>query len=151
MVIKVQAQQENFDRIFEHMGSMVDEMLNRNYFRSSKPDTWDPALNIYEAPDRFVICVELAGISREKIDVRLEGKLLHVRGFRHKPVIPDSPDDVSVHVMEIDSGRFHRKIPVPGDVNTADIQARYRNGYLWITMPRQALVEHGKGDDLADE
>ena len=138
VTIRSQAQEDSFDHVVRHMGDMVDELLKQNFFRASARDAWQPALNVYEAPDRYVVCVELAGMDRDKIDVQVVNQALYIRGDRPKPQVAGSPDDLSVHVMEIDSGPFKRKIPVPDDVDQAAIQASYRNGYLWITMPRTA-------------
>ena len=136
MALGTQAQRDSFDRIFEHMGAMVDDVLNHNFFRSSGAQTWSPALNIYEMSDRYVICVELAGMKHEQIDVRAEEQVLHIQGERPKPCVRDCHEHVSVHLMEIDSGRFHRRVPLPGDVDQDAIEACYRNGYLWVTVPR---------------
>ena len=139
MKINAQSGEDDFDRIVEHMDSMIDEMMSRNFFRSSGPDTWQPAMNVYEADERFLVCIDLAGMVRDKIDVCTRDDVLHIRGDRPKPPIPDQtePEQVSVHAMEIDSGRFHRKVRIPDDVDRDAIQASYRNGYLWITMPRR--------------
>ncbi|MHC4234509.1 MAG: Hsp20/alpha crystallin family protein [Planctomycetota bacterium] len=137
MKILTHASEDSFDRLIDHMGAMMDEMMSRNYFRSSGPDSWAPALNVYETADRYVICVDLAGMDRNKIDVRAEGRALRICGIRPKPALPDPPDEVSVHLMEIDSGRFHRKVPIPADTDRSGIRAQYRNGYLWLIMPRR--------------
>lgn len=144
MKVQLQPSDDPVDRIVEHVGTMMKEMMDQNYFRASGPDVWRPALNVYEVPDRFVICVELAGVDREEIDVAAQHNTLYIRGVRAKPVIPDSPEQVSVQVMEIDSGRFQRKVPIPGDVDPTSIRAHYRKGYLWVVMPRRA------GADPAD-
>jgi HSP20 family protein len=142
MKTNIQAQQDSFDHVVRHMGDMVDELLKQNFFRASARDAWQPALNLYEAPDCYVVCVELAGMDRDKIDVQVGNGALYIRGDRPKPQVAGSPDDLSVHVMEIDSGPFKRKVPVPDDVDQAGIQANYRNGYLWVVMPRTAASDH---------
>ena len=138
MNIHLQPRDDPMESVIEHMGSMIKEMSDQNYFRNSGPDAWRPALNVYEVPDRFVVCVDLAGMDREKIDVGAQDGALYIRGVRPKPVIPDPPEEVSVQAMEIDSGRFQRKVPIPGDVDPGSIQAHYRNGYLWVIMPRRS-------------
>lgn len=131
------SEKDSFDRILDHMGSMVEEMLNQNYFRSSARDTWEPALAIYELPDRYLMCVDLAGMEREKIDVRVENGKLQISGVRARPMPPERPENVSVHVMEIDSGKFQRSVPLGDDVDQSKISAAYRNGLLWVTLPRK--------------
>ncbi len=139
MNLRLQAKEDDINSIVKHMGSMIDEMMSRNFFRSSSPDSWQPAVNVYEAPDRFIVCADLAGMRRESIDIRPDDDVLHVRGTRDKPEIPDPPgeEEISVHLMEIDSGKFHRRVPIPPDVIQKDIRATYRNGYVWIVMPRK--------------
>lgn len=136
----LQPKENLFEKMADQMGSIMDSMMEeingRNYFRSSGRDSWDPALNLYEVADRFIVCVDLAGMQCEQIDVRLEGRTLHIRGVRPRPEVPDVAGDVSVLLMEIDSGKFHRKVQLPDDVNVNAISAAYRNGYVWITLPR---------------
>ncbi len=134
--VRVHAWGSSFDRLAEQLWAMMSEMEGRNYFRSHAPDSWRPRLNVYETADRFVVCVDLAGMPRDKIDVRAADGVLHISGFRKKPTPPGDPEDVGVHLMEIDSGRFHCKVPITRDVVIDEITAAYRQGYLWVMMPR---------------
>lgn len=133
-----------FDRLAEQLWSMMHEMTGRSYFCSHTPHTWRPHVNLYETPEQFIVCVELAGMPREEIDVRAVDRTLHIRGFRNKPQLPSGGAGVSVHLMEIDSGRFHRKVPIPEGVRTDAIQAVYRAGYLWVTMPKEGAHPVGE-------
>lgn len=38
--------------------------------------------------------------------------------------------------MEIDHGAFSREVELPLDINSEDITANYRNGMLWIEVPK---------------
>lgn len=131
-----QATESSFDHLADQVWQMMHEMGSGNYFRSQAPRPWSPRLNLYETSDVFLVCLELAGMPREDIDVRAADGVLHIVGLRKKPTLPDATGDVSVQLMEIDSGRFRRKVPIPGDVNTDAIHAVYRHGYLWVIMPR---------------
>ena len=137
---ELQPTKDLFEKMADEMGavmdSMMEEMNSRNYFRSSGRDSWDPPLNFYEVADRFIVCVDLAGMQYEQIDVQVRERTLHVRGVRSKPEVPDAAGYISVLLMEIDSGKFHRKVPIPGDVDVNAIRAAYRNGYVWIILPR---------------
>ncbi|MCH7925533.1 MAG: Hsp20/alpha crystallin family protein [Planctomycetes bacterium] len=126
----------NFGKLADHMRTMLDEMHGRNYFRSHAPDMFQPRVNLYETAGSYHICVELAGMPREDIDVRVDDGRLYIRGQREKPVVPAGEADVSVTLMEIDSGRFQRKLPLPDDAQLDGMTALYKNGFLWITIPR---------------
>ncbi len=69
---------------------------------------FQPPVNLYETTGSYHICVELAGMPREDIDVRVDDGRLYIRGQREKPVVPGGDAEVSVTLMEIDSGRFQR-------------------------------------------
>jgi HSP20 family molecular chaperone IbpA len=118
------------------MGEMLDEMSQRHFYHFSVRDAWEPSINMYETGHAYLLCMDLAGMNRDQIDVReMDGKL-YIRGNRPTPQPPDDEPPVGVHLMEIDSGPFQRKIAIPSDVNRGEIRARYRDGFLWVTLPR---------------
>ncbi|MEZ6084192.1 MAG: Hsp20/alpha crystallin family protein [Phycisphaerae bacterium] len=129
--------EDSFDELVKSMEAVMGSMSSPHFFSSSGKDSWDPRVNVYEVPGQIVICVELAGIQPGELDVQVHEGILHIRGHRGKPNLPDEDGPVGVHLMEIDSGKFHRKIPVPSDINFDQCKASYKNGYVWISRPRQ--------------
>ncbi len=132
---------DTFDDFSQHVRSMLDAMSGEQFFRSHAHGGWRPRINVYELPDRYYVCAELAGMPHEKIDLRIEDGQLHLRGVRPKPALPRGGAEVSVHLMEIDSGPFERTLGLPRDVDADRIAARYRDGFLWIELPRQSPTE----------
>ena len=129
--------EDSFRELSRTMDAMMDGVMGQNYFRSSARDSWDPPLNVYEMADKLVVCVELAGMEPGDLDVQVEGGVLHIRGHRPKPCVPDVTGEISVHLMEIDSGKFHRKVSVSADLDFDACKATYKHGYVWIVMPRR--------------
>jgi HSP20 family molecular chaperone IbpA len=41
--------------------------------------------------------------------------------------------------MEIDHGPFARNVELPSDVHHEQISASYRNGLLWIEIPKKLV------------
>ena len=41
-----------------------------------------------------------------------------------------------VHLMEIDNGSFSREVELPPDILPDKIIATYRNGLLWVEIPK---------------
>jgi HSP20 family molecular chaperone IbpA len=105
--------EDSFRELARNMGAMIDGVTGPEYFRSSARDTWEPQLNVYEMADKWVVCVALPGIVPGELDVQVDEGILHIRGHRAKPRVPDADREISVHQMEIDSGRFHRSCPCP--------------------------------------
>lgn len=133
---ETQASESSFDHLADQVWNMMQEMKEGEFFRSHAAHSWLPRVNLYETIETFFVCVELAGMPREAIEVRADNGELHIVGVRNKPTLPKDVTDVSVYLMEIDSGQFHRRIPIPQDAQVDAIQAVYRHGYLWVMIPR---------------
>lgn len=102
---------------------------------------WTPAVNLYESAEAYVVCVDLAGVDKDKIAVDVGSGVLSLRGNRLPPNKACPPEGLGlaqcrIHVMEIDDGPFSRQVELPSDVNEQAICARYRDGLLWIELPR---------------
>ena len=95
-------------------------------------------MNMYETKSHIIICLEIAGVDPDEVDIRHTHGILHIEGTRGRPIIPDelansiSLDEVSVHTMEIDSGKFCRGIELPATIVPEETLASYRQGLLWI-------------------
>ena len=95
---------------------------------------WHPPLDVYEVPETVIILMEIPGVKKEDIDVRMDGEMLTISGSR-----PDmSPDGrIRCHQLEINSGRFMRKVRVSLPIKAEAIQASYNDGFLKIVLPRE--------------
>ena len=129
----------------------VLEQMNKGYYGFHPVETWTPAVNLYETAEQYLVCVDLAGVDKQKIDITVQGQQLTFRGTRVVPTLPPAEDGdgehaaedssqqhrVRVHLMEIDHGAFSRDVELPEDVQADQINAIYRNGLLWIELPRK--------------
>jgi HSP20 family molecular chaperone IbpA len=121
------------------INDIMDEMAKRSYFHFRDEGVWQPATDIYETRDAYFICLELAGVSPEAVEVECHDEShVRIQGYRGNPRPPDIPGPLSVHVMEIDHGPFRREIDLPEPVNVERVEATYDKGYLWITLPKSA-------------
>ena len=131
-----------FGGMARQMNKMLDQM-HKGYFGFAPSETWTPNVNLYENDEAYVVCVDLAGVEKDKIDVVVHDGRLRLRGTRPVPQCPESHDAagqvqrVRVHVMEIDHGAFSREVELPRDVNKQQISAVYRDGMLWIELPKR--------------
>ncbi len=135
MAIAVQSHEDSLSDQVKHMGEAMHRAAHGRFFRFSPPDAWQPATNLYETKDRYVVCVDLAGVNREEIDVEVQQDVLLIQGQRESPR-PQSRS--KVHLMEIDHGNFRRTITIPSSVNVDNIKARYVDGYLWVELPKSS-------------
>lgn len=131
-----------FQHLVRQANKLMDQM-QKGYFNFCPSETWTPSVNLYETDDGYQICVDLAGVEKEKIDVEVEGQRLKLRGTRQVPVHEEGSvkeHDTArprIHLMEIDHGSFCREVDLPIDVRRDRIRATYRNGLLWVEIPKE--------------
>jgi HSP20 family protein len=98
-----------------------------------------PPVNIGQTATHLNLYVFLPGVPREAIDLSVEPRTIRVAG--HRPERPSGPAEApqtEVWRRERPTGPFERRIPLPGDVDTHHVEARYRNGILHVTLARVA-------------
>jgi len=143
----VMASETGPDHPFQHISRNVNkivEQMQKGYFNFRPNDTWAPNVNLYETDEEYLVCVDLAGVDKEKIDLEVSNGRLSIRGIRAVPSYGDPEADAAadkgklrVHMMEIDHGAFFREVELPEHVAQSKIEAHYRNGMLWIELPKK--------------
>ena len=134
------ATEEPFHHLLRQMNNLKDQM-QRGYYSFCPSETWTPSVNLYETDSAYLVCVDLAGVDKGKTDVEVTEQVLVIKGKRAVPSyhVPSEVQSgrVRVHLMEIDHGAFHRDVELPQDVIKDRIKATYRDGMLWIELPKK--------------
>ncbi len=99
---------------------------------SLRSTAWQPPTDLYETEDAYFVRVEVAGMREEDFTLKLDGKLLTIRGTRS-----ELPEKRAYHQMEIRFGEFAIDFELPGAVNATDVKAAYHNGFLQVVLPKQ--------------
>jgi HSP20 family molecular chaperone IbpA len=74
---------------------------------------WRPAANVYETADAVVVQAELAGVAPEDVTIQYDSGRLLVWGQRREAITAEAQ---TIHRLEIQSGRFAFRAPLPGAV-----------------------------------
>ena len=138
------ASEPSFPNIQRQMQRLMEQM-QKGFFNFCPSETWTPNVNLYETDTAYIVCVDLSGVDKEKIDVLVSDQKLTLRGARLVPLPPSAtngnsdshPSKMRVHVMEIDHGQFCREVDLPADVAHEQIGAVHLNGLLWIEIPKK--------------
>jgi HSP20 family protein len=129
-----------FKSISPQMSKLMDQM-QKGYYNFLPSETWTPNVNLYETESSYMVCADLSGVEKDKIDIEIIEQRLILKGARPVPPCPcktgEEPQKVKVHLMEIDHGGFARDVELPLDVNKEKIHARYSDGMLWIELPKK--------------
>ena len=107
---------------------------------------WRPQVNVFQCVSCFRICVELAGVSDENVEIDVGPGKLRISGHRDAPeplnqqerAFSPARKPVRVIAMEIDHGAFERDLEIPEGYDYRGLTTEWDNGLLWIRMPRIA-------------
>lgn len=115
------------------------ERILRDFFLSKNPllmvteNTWSPHIDVFETKTEFVVRMDIAGVNKEDIQVRLSGNTLTIRGRRSDTW---NAERIHYYQMEISYGNFERIIELPESFDGEKIKATYDRGFLEITLPK---------------
>ena len=126
-------------RLHGQLGEVMYQLAKVQFSRFQSGRSWQPAINAYRCSECLVICVDLAGVDRQRIDLQLESKRLLIRGQRTPPEPEGAAQKpMQVLLMEIDYGQFEREVLLPTDVAPERVTAEQKNGLLWVYLPFRA-------------
>src|SRR5262245_1441050 len=118
------------------LGDIAYQLSRLQLSSFQRDETWCPAINAYRSRDYIIICVELAGVDRTHIDLRVEPRRVLIRGQRQPPEPAETDGPLmQILALEIDHGPFGREVVLPSEVEPERVQAEQRNGMLWVYLP----------------
>ena len=97
-----------------------------------------PRADIHETAAGIRIILDLAGVTRDDIEIVIEGRLLRVAGARRESEVSDC---LRYHQMEIPYGAFERIFHLPDVADAERVTAAYRDGFLQIEVPLRPAGE----------
>jgi len=118
--------QRELERLFH------DLVYQRHPASHFSETAWEPSADVMVSPDEARVVLELAGVPREDLRVRLIGRKLEITGHRARV---EGSSDARYHRAEIFFGEFRRVIELPWEVDS-DVRARFRDGLLEIQLRR---------------
>ena len=104
---------------------------NLRFRLSARSCLWSPPTDVYEVEDAVIVRVEVAGMREDDFTIRLEGRMLTIRGSRL-----DLPERRAYHQLEIPFGDFISEVELPVPVDVEKIEAVYQSGFLRLVLPK---------------
>jgi HSP20 family protein len=112
-----------------------DQKVKKSEFTGEKTVAgkyYIPLTDIIETEKSLVVTMDMPGVKKESINVKLEDNVLEVDGqIDHSPY-----NDLNPVYTEYNVGHFTRKFTVSNEIDTGKIDANLSDGVLTLTLPK---------------
>lgn len=92
-----------------------------------------PAIDVSETEDNVLVVAEVPGMDAKDIDISVQDNVLTIKGEKRSE---KEEKDEQRHRVERTYGTFTRSFRLPAAVTTEKVAADYKQGVLYITMPK---------------
>lgn len=110
---------------------------------SSVSAPWAPSVDVFETDNGYVFSVELAGVRKEDVNVKVENGVLVIHGQRK---LENEQKIREWHRIEGSYGTFSRSFELPEGVDTESLDASFRDGLLTIKVAKAEKAKPRKID-----
>ncbi len=92
---------------------------------------WNPAADVYQGGDAWIVKVDLAGVLDSELEIILRDSELILRGCRRDTFYREG---FTYQQMEITYSRFEKRIEFPCKMDAASVTHEYQDGFLIINL-----------------
>ncbi len=110
-----------------------DNLLDR-FFDEPLFSTNLPAVDLKEEKDRYLMEVELPGLTEKDIELKIEGNLLTLSSKKEEK--RDEKKNGYI-IKERRHSSFTRSFTLPDSIDKEKIEASFKNGLLTVTFPKK--------------
>jgi len=117
----------DFDRLFD---THIPDVFRA---RGAYNMMWTPRMDLRETDTAFVVEADVPGMSIEDIAVHIEGNTVVIAGERKNEQTSHAGNFTH---FEWTFGKFQRAMTLSAPVKVDDVEAKYTNGVLTVTIPK---------------
>ena len=99
-----------------------------------------PAVDIYEEATGITVKADLPGVSRDRLDVQVDGNNLTIEG----QAAIDMPEGMEALYADVNATRFRRSFTLSNELDVNNIRAEMKHGELTLRLPKRAEVQPRK-------
>ena len=99
-----------------------------------------PALDISEDDKAYSVTVDMPGVAKEAVKVRIDGRRVHIETATAEAAAPT--DGSRVVYRERRAASYARSFSLPAEIDQSQSQARFDNGVLTLTLVKR-VAENG--------
>ena len=126
----------DFESLARRLDRTIEQVVKGHFCHFSPKKYWVPAVNAYRLADRIEVCVDLAGVDCDSVQIEAHPHEVVIRGMRQPPQPAHEPGEpIQILCMEIDHGPFERVVRLPRGVDADRMTLKADAGLLCICLP----------------
>lgn len=98
-------------------------------------------MDVAETEKELRITAELPGVAEQDVDITLDDDVLTIRGEKRQE---QKDEKENYHFVERSYGHFQRSLRLPFAVDPEQVQARFENGVLTVTVPKSERQQRSR-------
>ncbi|MFT7773487.1 Hsp20/alpha crystallin family protein [Roseateles sp.] len=104
--------------------------------------TRTPALDVSEDDKAYSVTVDMPGVAKEAVKVRIEGRRVHIETATPEASAPT--DGSRVLYRERRAASYARSFTLPVEIDQTQSQARFENGVLTLNLVKRVAENGGQ-------
>lgn len=126
----------SFSELQREMNCLFDNFFGRGGLEL--PVTgFAPSVDVTETEEDLVVKADLPGLTEKDIEVSLADGFLVLQGEKREE---KEENRSGVYRIERSYGAFHRRVPLPVEIEADKVEAHFDKGVLTVKLPK--VVEH---------
>jgi len=126
-------------REIQEMQMLTGRMLrNMSFSRmiTLESGLWQPPVDIYESGEEITVYCDLAGVTKDSLELLVEEDQLHISGLR---LLSRPQATVRIHQLEIELGPFERTVELPAIIDVKQASSSYLDGILVVSLKKRRV------------
>jgi HSP20 family protein len=125
------------DELQREMNRFFDVLIPRESIANGEKTLgrFVPSAELIDTPEAVNLKLEIPGIDPNKIDIEVTADSVSIRGERKSE---NKTEEKGVTRTEFRYGEFYRVIPLPVQVKNTHVKATYKDGILFLDLPKVA-------------
>lgn len=132
-----------FDSIHQELNNFLRDTLLTHSFANplniKKNSIWRPAIEVKQNKENYIVKVQLPGINKDDIEIEIDNDFMTITAEiqEEKEEKQEDEKNARFHTSEFRYGKYQRTISFDQPVKADLAEAKYKNGILKITVPKQ--------------
>ena len=125
-------------REFDNLFDLSNEMSRSDVWGLYEGD-WSPRLDMFENDDAYFLKVDVPGVKEKDLELSVNNDVLTLKGKRELGADEDDAKKKGRRYQREERmyGSFQRTVPLPMPVDANSVDAKLRDGVLYITLPKR--------------